>query len=418
MLVLASAVALQFVLSPLSTDKFKDVLRSFQLVGVDMRTYLYSWIVYLSVQGLLTAGILTMISIVWNLFAQSHILLIACTHWLSMVHTFTMVTVLVQYAQQQETVASVPWLMAIASLLVGGAAVIWLGGPASPLLYLLGILSPFITMVQYCAMFMNYDVFGFDRGIHAGGDWIDSGMALVLVTQLLGIAFWNGGVWYTARRPAAGTAAAVDDDDDEDAPSSSLPPLDPAMFENDDDDDDDDILLRVRGLSHRFAGSTPMCCGAAVAPNTVLRDLHWTIRRGQVFGYLGHNSSGKTTSIKILSGEVPLQTGDVEYHLHNHQDGTRRRMTLQDELSAIRRRIGICPQHNDALHGDASCRDYLALFARLKGGFAMAEGQSLEDALDAEVQRRIDDIAFTSPEDADKLIDTYSGGMKRKVCSK
>ena len=39
----------------------------------------------------------------------------------------------------------------------------------------------------------------------------------------------------------------------------------------------------------------------------------------------------------------------------------------------------------------------------------------LELTVEAEVQKRLTDISFTSEEDADKIIDTYSGGMKRKV---
>jgi len=140
---------------------------------------------------------------------------------------------------------------------------------------------------------------------------------------------------------------------------------------------------------------------------------------------LALNSSRKTTSIKILSGELPLQKGQVEYHFSDGQqqqehtggvNDTTTAFTLQDCLPEIRRRIGICPQHNDALHGDISCRDYLRLFAKLKGGVPITgPQQTMEEAIDEEVQKRIDDIDFTSPEDADKLIDTYSGGMKRKV---
>jgi ABC-type multidrug transport system ATPase subunit len=58
----------------------------------------------------------------------------------------------------------------------------------------------------------------------------------------------------------------------------------------------------------------------------------------------------------------------------------------------------------------------LKLFAQLKGNIPQNRGQSQDEAIDTEVQRRLDDIKFTSPEDADKPIESYSGGMKRKVC--
>ncbi|KAL3894146.1 MAG: hypothetical protein SGARI_007831, partial [Bacillariaceae sp.] len=62
-----------------------------------------------------------------------------------------------------------------------------------------------------------------------------------------------------------------------------------------------------------------------------------------------------------------------------------------------------------------TAREYLRLIAHLKGGIDVAPGQSVKEAVEAEVQSKLTDISFTSAEDADKIIDTYSGGMKRKV---
>ena len=41
--------------------------------------------------------------------------------------------------------------------------------------------------------------------------------------------------------------------------------------------------------------------------------------------------------------------------------------------------------------------------------------QSVQDAVEAEVDRRLAEVSFTSDEDADKLVGTFSGGMKRKI---
>jgi ABC-type multidrug transport system ATPase subunit len=51
----------------------------------------------------------------------------------------------------------------------------------------------------------------------------------------------------------------------------------------------------------------------------------------------------------------------------------------------------------------------------MKGGILMEERQTVDEAVEAEVERRLKDIQFTSKEDADKEVGTYSGGMKRKV---
>ena len=122
--------------------------------------------------------------------------------------------------------------------------------------------------------------------------------------------------------------------------------------------------------------------------------------------------SGKTTCLKILAGELPLTHGSVTYHLR----GGDASLANVDDIERIRKHVGVCPQHNDSLHGEATAREMLQLFAKLKGNIPQTPGQSKEEAINAEVERRLNEIQFTSSEDADKPIDSYSGGMKRKVC--
>ena len=106
-----------------------------------------------------------------------------------------------------------------------------------------------------------------------------------------------------------------------------------------------------------------------------------------------------------------LQNGTVTY---NFRDGVAE-LDNPDHTDHIRSKIGVCPQHNEALLQDLSCRETLHLFARLKGRIPKQnEEQSEEEAIEEEVERRLEDIAFTSEGDADKPIATYSGGMKRK----
>jgi ATP-binding cassette, subfamily A (ABC1), member 3 len=67
------------------------------------------------------------------------------------------------------------------------------------------------------------------------------------------------------------------------------------------------------------------------------------------------------------------------------------------------------------LLGDLTARENLRLIAYLKGGIEIEPGQSTHEAVEAEVQRRLEEIRFTTEDDGDKPVDTYSGGMKRKV---
>lgn len=174
-----------------------------------------------------------------------------------------------------------------------------------------------------------------------------------------------------------------------------------------------DVLVQVRGVHHTYApGCCTSSCNKAAKPTEVLTGLDMDICRGEVFGYLGHNGAGKSTSIQLFSAETALQDGSVSY---NFRDG-RADLSNPDDAGHVRGKIGVCPQHNDSLQDDLTGRETLRLFAQLKGCIPKDSlDQANEEAIEQEVERRLQDIAFTSEGDADKAVGTYSGGMKRKV---
>ena len=59
--------------------------------------------------------------------------------------------------------------------------------------------------------------------------------------------------------------------------------------------------LRVLQLSKHYSGVR------------VVKDVSFTIRPGEIVGYLGPNGSGKTTTAKMLAGLVEPSSGRVEY---------------------------------------------------------------------------------------------------------
>lgn len=173
---------------------------------------------------------------------------------------------------------------------------------------------------------------------------------------------------------------------------------------------DKEVVLSAKGLQHTYYPSK-LSCNKNAMPAHVLKGLDMELCRGEVFGYLGHNGAGKSTSIEILSTELGLQSGDVVYHF---QDGE---ACLGNPAGdeRIRAKIGVCPQHNDSLQADLTCRETLMLFAQLKGGYAMTKGQTPAEALSTEVTNRLSDVKFASEDECDKPISTFSGGMKRKI---
>ncbi|HAR68753.1 MAG TPA: ABC transporter ATP-binding protein, partial [Thermus scotoductus] len=73
------------------------------------------------------------------------------------------------------------------------------------------------------------------------------------------------------------------------------------------------MLLRLQGISKRFGR------------DWVVRDLSFTLERGEVVALLGPNGSGKTTLLRLLLGELQPQSGSVRL-------GSRREVLYFDQL--------------------------------------------------------------------------------------
>jgi ABC-2 type transport system ATP-binding protein len=105
-----------------------------------------------------------------------------------------------------------------------------------------------------------------------------------------------------------------------------------------------EIAIDVEGLTKSFDG------------RKVVRDLSMRVRRGTIYGFLGPNGSGKTTTIRMLTG---LLTPD-EGH------GTCLGYDIRTQADEIKRHVGYMTQRF-SLYQDLSVRENLEFVARLYG---------------------------------------------------
>jgi ABC-2 type transport system ATP-binding protein len=124
-----------------------------------------------------------------------------------------------------------------------------------------------------------------------------------------------------------------------------------------------DIAIDVEGLTKSFDG------------RKAVRNLSMRVKRGQIYGFLGPNGSGKTTTIRMLCGLLTPDEGR----------GTCLGYDIRSEADEIKRHVGYMTQRF-SLYQDLSVRENLEFVARLYGvagpaaaARAMIERLGLED---------------------------------------
>jgi ABC-2 type transport system ATP-binding protein len=140
--------------------------------------------------------------------------------------------------------------------------------------------------------------------------------------------------------------------------------------------------LRAHHLSKHFSGVR------------VVKDVSFTIRPGEIVGYLGPNGSGKTTTARMLAGLLEPSSGFVEVNGRN----------IRDDLVAFRRELGYIPEE-PFLYPFLSGTEYLLLIGRLR--------EMPERLLAAKIERFLELFGLSTA--ADQAIASYSKGMRQKI---
>ena len=141
-----------------------------------------------------------------------------------------------------------------------------------------------------------------------------------------------------------------------------------------------DIAIDVKGLTKSFDG------------RVVVRNLSMQVKRGSIYGFLGPNGSGKTTTIRMLCGLLTPDSGE----------GTCLGYDIRTEADQIKNHVGYMTQRF-SLYQDLSVRENLEFVARIYG-------------LDAPLQsarQMIDRLGLQGREE--QLAAQLSGGWKQRL---
>jgi ABC-2 type transport system ATP-binding protein len=141
-----------------------------------------------------------------------------------------------------------------------------------------------------------------------------------------------------------------------------------------------DIVIDVHGLTKKFNG------------RPVVRNLSMQVKRGTIYGFLGPNGSGKTTTIRMLCGLLTPDEGT----------GTCLGYDIRTETDKIKRQVGYMTQRF-SLYQDLSVRENLEFIGRVYG----------IDHPVAAARAAIERLGLTGREE--QLASELSGGWKQRL---
>jgi ABC-type multidrug transport system ATPase subunit len=143
-----------------------------------------------------------------------------------------------------------------------------------------------------------------------------------------------------------------------------------------------DLAIFARGLLRKFGNFT------------AVNDVSFSVARGEIFGFLGPNGSGKTTVIKMLTGLLPLSGGDA----------TVEGLSVRTDAERVRERIGYMSQ-NFSLYPDLTVTENLTFYGRIYS----LPNDRLRTRMDEVIQ-----LNGLGPY-LDRLASQLSGGWKQRL---
>ncbi|CAD7953833.1 unnamed protein product [Amoebophrya sp. A25] len=230
------------------------------------------------------------------------------------------------------------------------------------------------------------------RNIGADKMWENSGeykftVIIDYIGIFLNVVFWFVMlVWRQSRRMSAERG---------DVATTSAPAAHPMLPAAMDDErllpadavaEPEKYALVLHNLTKSFAGKKSLANDK----------ISFAVKRGEIFGLLGHNGAGKTTMVSQIVGMIPCTDGDAWV------DGK----SIRSDPGAVQQRVSLCPQVNPFWDG-FTLRAHATMFAKLR--------DPTRD--DGEINAKIEEYAagLGLRRKLDGLCEELSGGQKRRL---
>ncbi|SES69489.1 ABC transporter ATP-binding protein [Anaerobranca gottschalkii] len=126
----------------------------------------------------------------------------------------------------------------------------------------------------------------------------------------------------------------------------------------------------------------------------VLKSINFTVKKGSVFGFLGKNGAGKSTTMNILTGLINFNSGKITF------DG----LNFPENKNQILKKIGYLPE-NPVFYDYMTGEEYLHFIAGVSG---FPKG-----SIKNRVEELLHQVKLTDAKD--RRVGGYSRGMKQRL---
>ena len=144
-------------------------------------------------------------------------------------------------------------------------------------------------------------------------------------------------------------------------------------------------MLTIKNLNKKYKSSDKFS----------VKNLNLTVKDGEIFGFVGKNGAGKSTTIKCLTGIIPFDSGEINICGHD----------IKKDPIGAKMNIGYVPDDH-AVYDNLTGREYVVFMGNMYG-------------VDKDtIKERIEKFSklFSMSHALDNQIRSYSHGMKQKIC--
>jgi len=130
-------------------------------------------------------------------------------------------------------------------------------------------------------------------------------------------------------------------------------------------------------------------------PIQAVKDVSFTVGKGEVLGFLGPNGAGKSTTMRMITGFIPPTAGTASICGHD---------IIADPVAA-KKCMGYLPENAPSYH-TMTVTDFLTFIGRIRG----FEGKALSDKVESAIYRsRLEQVR-------NQTIETLSKGYRQRTC--